>query len=78
MSGTFVSVLLAQNNVGDGGGIGGMLLLLIELAILVAVIAGVWKTFEKAGQPGWAAIVPIYNITMIRLIAGFCPGVDLR
>jgi len=20
-----------------------------------------WKVFEKAGQPGWAAIVPIYN-----------------
>jgi hypothetical protein len=33
----------------------------IYLAILALVIASVWKLFSKAGQPGWAAIVPIYN-----------------
>lgn len=26
---------------------------IIYLAIVVIVIAGMWKTFEKAGQPGW-------------------------
>lgn len=30
-------------------------------AILVLIIAGMWKIFTKAGQPGWAAIIPIYN-----------------
>lgn len=45
-----------------GGGAGGVFILLIPLVILVIVIAGVWKTFTKAGQPGWAAIVPIYNL----------------
>lgn len=44
--------------------------LLIQLAIIFLVIAGVWKTFVKAGQPGWAAIVPIYNVFVFLKIAG--------
>jgi hypothetical protein len=34
---------------------------LLGLAIFIVVIAGAWKVFTKAGQPGWAAIVPIYS-----------------
>jgi len=45
----------------SGGGSGGSVFLIVSLAVFVAVIAGVWKTFTKAGQPGWAAIIPIYN-----------------
>ncbi|QEF98755.1 hypothetical protein Mal15_28100 [Stieleria maiorica] len=58
---------LAQD---DGGGIIGLLILVIQLAILVVVIAGLWKTFEKAGKPGWGAIIPIYNIILLLQIAG--------
>lgn len=29
-----------------------------------------WKVFTKAGQPGWAAIVPIYNAIVLLQIAG--------
>ena len=29
-----------------------------------------WKVFEKAGQPGWAAIIPIYNLYIMTKIAG--------
>jgi uncharacterized membrane protein YoaK (UPF0700 family) len=46
-----------------------MIGLLIELAIVVAIIAGFWKVFTKAGKPGWAAIVPIYNIIVLLQIA---------
>ncbi len=46
------------------------LLLLVYLALLVGVLAGVWKTFEKAGKPGWAAIVPIYNLIVLLEISG--------
>jgi len=35
----------------------------------VALVAG-WKVFEKAGQPGWAVIVPIFNIYIILKIVG--------
>jgi hypothetical protein len=29
-----------------------------------------WKTFEKAGKPGWASIIPIYNGIVMLQIAG--------
>lgn len=35
---------------------------IIGLAMLILEIIGSWKTFKKAGKPGWAAIVPVYNI----------------
>ena len=47
---------------------GGLVIAL--LVVVVFVIAGVWKTFEKAGQPGWAAIVPIYNYYIMTKLAG--------
>lgn len=31
------------------------------LAVAVLAIIGMWKIFEKAGEPGWAAIIPFYN-----------------
>ena len=33
--------------------------------IIVALYAGVWKIFEKAGIPGWKSIIPIYNNIMV-------------
>lgn len=47
-----------------------MLFLIVELAIIVLIIAGFWKVFTKAGQPGWAAIIPIYNIYILLKIVG--------
>jgi hypothetical protein len=49
---------------------GVLIVFLVYLAIIVVVIAGLWKTFVKAGQPGWAAIVPIYNLIVLMEIAG--------
>ncbi len=37
------------------------ILIIVYLAFIVFIIASMWKTFEKAKQPGWACIVPIYN-----------------
>ena len=34
------------------------------------MIAGGWKIFSKAGQPGWASIVPIYNTWVMLKITG--------
>jgi hypothetical protein len=41
----------------------------LQFGILMLVIAGIWKTYTKAGQPGWAAIVPIYNFVVMADIA---------
>ena len=43
---------------------------LIWLAVVVVVVASCWKLFEKAGQPGWAALIPIYNLVVLCQIAG--------
>ena len=40
---------------------GSVLGTIIYLAVFIAVIAGLWKIYEKAGKPGWAAIIPIYG-----------------
>ena len=42
---------------------------LIFLAALI-VIASMWTVYEKAGEPGWAAIVPIYNFVVLLRMAG--------
>jgi hypothetical protein len=43
---------------------------LVMMVIAVVFIIGYWKVFEKAGQPGWAAIIPIYNAYILTQIAG--------
>jgi hypothetical protein len=43
---------------------------IIYIAILVLYIASFWKLFEKAGRPGWEAIIPIYNIYVLFKIGG--------
>jgi hypothetical protein len=41
---------------------------LLGLAIMVAMIVGTWKAFTKAGEPGWAVFIPIYNYwVMLRI-----------
>ena len=48
----------------------GAFLFLIYLAVIVLMIVSGWKVYVKAGQPGWAAIVPIYNVYIMLKIAG--------
>lgn len=43
---------------------------LFILLFVIFLIAAQWRVFEKAGQPGWAAIIPIYNIYIMTKIAG--------
>ena len=61
---------LAQNAGNAAGAVGALIFLVIYLAIIVVVLAGFWKMFEKAGQPGWGAIVPFYNMYLMCKIAG--------
>jgi hypothetical protein len=44
--------------------------LIITLIIAIPMIIAMWKIFVKAGQPGWAALVPIYNSYVLVQIAG--------
>ena len=48
----------------------GIVPLLFMLLISVAVIAGFWKVFVKAGKPGWACLIPIYQTVVMLQIVG--------
>ncbi len=47
-----------------------LIFLILYLGLLIFVIAGYWKTFEKAHEPGWACIVPIYSFYVLAKIGG--------
>ncbi|MEI7891688.1 MAG: DUF5684 domain-containing protein [Myxococcales bacterium] len=65
------SLLALAQAEGDGGGAaGGVGGLLVQVVLTVLMIAALWKVFTKAGEPGWAAIVPIYNFFVMLKIAG--------
>lgn len=62
--------ILAQVEEQQGGGIANLIVGVIYLVIVILMIAGLWKTFEKAGEPGWGAIIPFYNVYLMCKIAG--------
>ena len=60
--------------------------LVIGLAVVLFFVVAAWKFFVKAGEPGWAVLVPIYNLIVLLKIAGkpawwfilmLIPGVSL-
>ena len=67
MTSSFLAMLPQQDS--EGGAVA-IVFLLVQLALMVAVIGGGWKMFAKAGEPGWAILVPIYNIYVITKITG--------
>lgn len=50
-------------------GAGLVIYYIIVLAVGIVMIVALWKIFEKAGEPGWAAIVPFYNNYVLFKIA---------
>ena len=45
----------------------------ISLAIAIFSIVSMWKVFVKAGKPGWASLIPVYNTVVLFQIAGMNP-----
>jgi len=48
----------------------GPVLWIIYCAVLILTIAGMWRVFTKAGQPGWAVLIPIFNLYVLCKAAG--------
>lgn len=71
MAGT--GTLLAQDGGGDGGDaavaagllVFNLLFFIVWFCTLLLVIISFWKLFSKAGRPGWASLVPIYNVIVL-------------
>jgi len=51
---------------GDSGFFGWV----FQLAVLALFLWVFWRIFEKAGKPGWAALIPIYNVIVLLEIVG--------
>lgn len=50
------------------GAAAGTYLVLVLIISIINIIA-MWRIFSKAGEPGWASIVPIYNLYVLFKIA---------
>lgn len=44
--------------------------IIISVAVFVLMIVSMWKIFKKAQKPGWACLIPIYNIIILLEIVG--------
>ena len=42
----------------------------IMLVFAIIEIVAYWRIFTKAGQPGWACLIPIYNAYILTVIIG--------
>jgi hypothetical protein len=65
---------------------GSMLSAFLFIGLAVFVIASIWKVYDKAGEPGWSVLIPIYGqIVMARIggksawwvLALFLPGIGI-
>ena len=43
---------------------------LLMILVSVVMIITLWRIFTKAGKPGWASLVPIYNVVVMMEIVG--------
>jgi len=62
------------------------IIIIFSLILVVFYVYCAWKIFEKAGKPGWAALIPIFNtLTQLEIVQRplwwvllmFIPGVNL-
>lgn len=51
----------------------GVAVAVATLALALLILASTWKVFEKAGEPGWASLIPVYNV-YVMLKIGNNPG----
>ena len=62
--------MFAQDEISPAAGAGAAIGLLVPLALGILMIVSLWKVFTKAGKPGWASIIPIYNMIVLLEIVG--------
>lgn len=62
--------LLAQVEYNTQGEPPSPVAMIFGLLVALLIIVAMWKVFTKAGQPGWASIIPIYNLYIWCKIVG--------
>lgn len=53
-------------------GVFGVVILIASIIAIIQII-GMWKVFTKAGEKGWKAIIPFYNLAILYKISGMSP-----
>ena len=48
-----------------GVGIASAIMLMISIALSVLILIAMWKLYVKAGKPGWAVLIPFYNLWVL-------------
>ena len=73
---TLTTILAQASGNQEAAALGALLALIagfgmiLVAGIVVVTLIGMWKVFTKAGEPGWAVLVPIYNLIVLLRIAG--------
>ncbi len=62
--------LLAQRQPDPMESGAGIVIMLVYFALIIVMIVANWMLNEKAGEPGWACLVPIYNVIVLGRMAG--------
>lgn len=57
-------------SVAAGSAIAFLIVFLAMFALIIFYAAAFWRILEKAGVPGWGAIIPIYNIYLWCKVVG--------
>lgn len=47
--------------------------LAVLLVVYILVVIAMWKVFTKAEKPGWASLIPVYNMVVMYQIVGLNP-----
>ncbi|MEZ6055242.1 MAG: DUF5684 domain-containing protein [Planctomycetaceae bacterium] len=68
--GSTTSTLLADDAAAGAAAAAAGGILIVYLLLVILMVAGMWATFAKAGKPGWASIIPIYNVIVLLEIVG--------
>lgn len=58
-----------------GAALGTMMFFIVVFSLIVCVLSiiAMWSIFTKAGKPGWASIIPVYNMVVLYQIVGMNP-----
>lgn len=48
-----------------GVGIASAIMILFSIVVSVLILIAMWKLYVKAGKPGWAVLIPVYNLWVL-------------
>lgn len=68
-----------SSTVAASTGVGAILGILTVILVIVSIISivAMWRLFTKASKPGWASLIPIYNVVVLFQISGMSPWLIL-